>query len=49
LPHALGTNSAGNQIQSGVPFTRGAAGGFGIVSAADPGRQVQLTVLLKFN
>lgn len=49
LPNALGTNATGSQIQPGAPFTRAAAGGFGIVSAADPGRQIQLTVLLKFN
>lgn len=49
LPNVLGTNAAGNQIQPGAAFTRAAAGGFGILSAADPGRQIQLTVLLKFN
>jgi hypothetical protein len=48
LPGALGTNAAGNQLQPGVPFTRAAAGSFGVITAADPGRLIQFSLTLKF-
>jgi hypothetical protein len=49
LPNALGTSSVDNQIQPGVPFARPSAGAFGIIIAADPGRQFQLSFTLRFN
>jgi hypothetical protein len=48
LPGLLGTSVA-DQLQPGAPFTRAAAGAFGIVTAADPGRLIQFTLTLKFN
>lgn len=47
LPNALPTDSSNIQIQPGVPFTRATAGKFGIITAADPGRQIQFS--LTFN
>lgn len=49
LPNALGTNAANNQLQPSAPFTRAAAGAFGIFTAADPGRQIQFSLTFKFN
>ncbi|MDQ3802626.1 MAG: carboxypeptidase-like regulatory domain-containing protein [Acidobacteriota bacterium] len=49
LPGSLGTNPAQNQLQPGAPFTRAAAGSFGIITAADPGRLIQFSLTLRFN
>jgi hypothetical protein len=49
LPNALGLSAADNQIQPGVPFTKLSAGTFGIINAADPGRQIQFSLTFKFN
>jgi hypothetical protein len=49
LPNVLGTDGANNQLQPGAPFTRAAAGAFGVFSAADPGRQIQFSLTFKFN
>lgn len=50
LPNVLGTSAAGDRIQPGVPFTRLTAGqGFGVINAAETGRQIQFTVTFKFN
>jgi len=49
LPGLLGTNVAENQLQPGVPFTRTAAGNFGVVTAADPGRLIQVSFTVRFN
>jgi len=49
LPNMLGTSVADNQIQPGAPFSRKAAGLFGIFSAADTSRQIQFTLTLNFN
>jgi hypothetical protein len=49
LPNALGTSTTGDLIQPDVPFTRLAAGSFGVINAADLGRTVQVTFFLKFN
>ena len=49
LPNALGTSLTDNQIQPGIPFTRPSAGVFGIINAADPGRQFQFSLTLKLN
>lgn len=48
LPNALGTSVADNQLQPGAPFTRKAAGAFGIFNAADTGRQIQLSLTFNF-
>lgn len=47
LPNVLGTSAADNQLQPGAPFTR-AASTFGVITAADPGRLIQLSFILKF-
>lgn len=49
LPGSLGTNAAENQLQPGVPFSRAAAGTFGFINAADPGRLIQFSFTLKFH
>ena len=50
LPSALGTSNNGSLIQPGVPFTRLAAGGgFGVFNAADVARQIQFSLIFKFN
>jgi hypothetical protein len=59
LPNVLGTDFTANQIQPGMPFTRTAAENFGArtfgtapfgtFSAADPGRVVQFSLVVKFN
>ena len=50
LQSMLGTNHNGSLIQPGVPFTRLAAGtGFGVFNAADAGRQIQFSLIFKFN
>jgi hypothetical protein len=49
LPNALGISTTGDAIQPGVAFTRLAAGSFGVINAADPGRTIQFTLSLKFN
>lgn len=59
LPNVLGTNFAANQLQPGMPFTRTTAENFGTMnfgtstfgtfSAADPGRLIQFSVVVKFN
>ena len=50
LPNVLGTSTAGDRIQPGVPFTRLTAGQtFGVINAAEAGRQIQFTVTFKFN
>ena len=50
LPNVLGTSAAGDRIQPGVPFTRLTAGQtFGVISAAEAGRQIQFTLLFRFN
>ena len=50
LPNALGTSLLGDRLQPGMPFTRLAAGStFGVISAADAGRQIQFSLTLKFN
>jgi hypothetical protein len=49
LPNALGISAPDNQIQPGVPYTRLAAGNFGIINAADISRQIQFSFTLKFN
>lgn len=49
LPGLLGTNAGGNQLQPGVPFTRAAAGNFGVATAADPGRLIQFSFTVRFN
>jgi len=48
LPNALGASAADNQIQPGAPFARPAARSFGVITAADPGRLIQFSVVLKF-
>jgi hypothetical protein len=49
LPNALGTTATSNQIQPGVPFTATASPGFGVVTAAESGRQIQLSLIFRFN
>jgi len=50
LPNVLGTGAAGDRIQPGVPFTRLTAGQtFGVISAAEAGRQIQFSLTFKFN
>lgn len=49
LPNALGTAAASNQIQPGVPFTPTAAPGFGVITAAESGRQIQFSFVFRFN
>lgn len=49
LPNALGTATTSNQIQPGAPFTSTAAPGFGVITAAEPGRQIQFSIVLRFN
>jgi hypothetical protein len=50
LPNALGTSLMGDKLQPGVPFTRLAAGNtFGLISAAEAGRQIQFSLTFKFN
>jgi hypothetical protein len=49
LPNALGTSTADNQIQPGVPFGRAGAGAFGFITAADQGRLIQFSLTLKLN
>jgi hypothetical protein len=49
LPGLLGTSTADNQLQPGVPFSRARAGTFGIISAADIGRVIQFSLTLGFN
>jgi hypothetical protein len=49
LPSSLGTSLTGERIQPSVPYTRLAAGSFGVITAADPGRAFQFTVSFKFN
>ena len=50
LPNALGTSLLGDKLQPGTPFSRLAAGNtFGVVHAADPGRQIQFSLIFKFN
>lgn len=49
LPNALGTSAAGNELQPGAPFTRAAAGGFGLLNASDISRQIQFSLILKLN
>lgn len=48
LPNSLGMSQDNNQIQPGTPFSRAAAGSFGIVSAADLGRRIQFSFALRF-
>ncbi len=50
LPNVLGTSDTGNRIQPAVPFTRPAAGpAFGVFTAADAARQIQFSLIFKFN
>lgn len=49
LPGLLGTSTADNQLQPGVPFSRSTAGTFGVISAADVGRIIQFSFTLRFN
>lgn len=49
LPNVLGTSVTGDRIQPGVAFNRLAAGTFGVINAADPGRTLQFTVSFRFN
>jgi hypothetical protein len=49
LPGILGISAADNQLQPHVPFTRAAAGSFGVVTAADTGRLIQFSFTLRFN
>lgn len=44
-----GMDAASNQIQPGTPFGPLSAGSFGIVSAAELGRRIQFSIVLKFN
>jgi Carboxypeptidase regulatory-like domain len=49
-PLALLPNALGDQLQPGAPFTRLSAGQtFGVINAAEAGRQVQFTLTFKFN
>lgn len=50
LPNALGTSLLGDKLQPGTPFSWLAAGNtFGVINAADPGRQIQFSLTIKFN
>jgi hypothetical protein len=50
LPNVLGTSLAGDRLQPGAPFTRLAAGQtFGVINAAEAGRQIQFSLVFKFN
>jgi hypothetical protein len=50
LPNALGTSLLGDKLQPGMPFSRLAAGNtFGVINAADPGRQIQFSLTFRFN
>ena len=49
LPSVLGTDALSNQLQPGIPFTRAAAGTFGRLNAADPGRVIQFSFTLRMN
>lgn len=50
LLNVLGTSPLGERLQPGVPFTRLTAGqSFGVINAADAGRQIQFTLTFKFN
>ena len=50
LQSMLGTSDNGSLLQPGVPFTRLAAGsGFGVFNAADAARQIQFSLIFKFN
>jgi hypothetical protein len=49
LPNTLPADTLANQIQPGMPFTRAKAGSFGIINAADPGRQIQFSLSFRLN
>ncbi|HZN05440.1 MAG TPA: carboxypeptidase-like regulatory domain-containing protein [Pyrinomonadaceae bacterium] len=49
LTSPLGTSTADNQLQPRAAFTRGAAGSFGVINAAETGRIIQFSFTLKFN
>lgn len=48
LPNILGTSVEVGQIQPGSTFTVLSAPSFGKITAADPGRRVQFSIVLRF-
>lgn len=50
LPNVLGTSPLSDRLQPSLPFTRLTAGrAFGVINAAETGRQIQFTLTFKFN
>lgn len=48
LPNALPASTTDSQLQPGLGFTRATAGTFGVITAADPGRQIQVSLTFRF-